>query len=74
MNRIIQIKTLIIITVLYLCSVVSAQEKVPAYKNTELPVKERVSDLISRMTLKEKVSPMSSLAPAIERLVSFLFP
>ena len=39
-----------------------------AYKNTELPVKERVADLISRMTLKEKVSQMSSLAPAIKRL------
>jgi beta-glucosidase len=68
MNRIIQIKTLIIITLLCFCSVVSAQEKVPAYKNTELPVKERVADLIFRMTLKEKVSQMSHLAPEIKRL------
>ncbi|HYG20610.1 MAG TPA: glycoside hydrolase family 3 N-terminal domain-containing protein [Ohtaekwangia sp.] len=30
----------------------------PAYKNPELPVEERVSDLLQRMTLKEKVAQM----------------
>ncbi|MHC4643212.1 MAG: glycoside hydrolase family 3 C-terminal domain-containing protein [Planctomycetota bacterium] len=40
----------------------------PAYKNTQLPVDERAKDLVSRMTLEEKVAQMSHLAPAIERL------
>jgi len=38
------------------------------YKDTSLPVTERVKDLISRMTLEEKVSQMINQAPAIERL------
>jgi beta-glucosidase len=45
-----------------------AQEKLPAYKNVNLSVEERVKDLVSRMTVEEKVSQMSHLAPAIERL------
>jgi len=40
----------------------------PPYKNTQLPVDQRVKDLVSRMTLEEKVAQMSHLAPAIERL------
>jgi len=38
------------------------------FLNTELSVDERVQDLVSRLTLQEKVSQMSHLAPAIERL------
>jgi beta-glucosidase len=40
----------------------------PPYKNVNLPVDERVKDLVSRMTIEEKISQMSHLAPAIERL------
>ena len=40
----------------------------PAYKNTSLPVDERVADLVSRMTVEEKISQMSHLTPGIERL------
>jgi len=40
----------------------------PPYQNTNLPVDQRVKDLVSRMTLEEKVAQMSHLAPAIERL------
>jgi beta-glucosidase len=40
----------------------------PKYKNPRLPIDERVNDLISRMTLEEKVSQMIDRAPAIERL------
>ena len=38
------------------------------YKNPSTPIDERVADLISRMTLKEKVSQMLYNSPAIERL------
>jgi beta-glucosidase len=38
------------------------------WKNPELPVDERVNDLISRLTLEEKVSQMINLSAAIPRL------
>jgi beta-glucosidase len=49
--------------------VVSAAEaQTQKYLNPELPVEERVDDLVARMTLQEKVSQMLDIAPAIERL------
>lgn len=38
------------------------------YRNAALPTDQRVNDLISRMTLEEKVSQMRDHAPAIARL------
>ena len=43
-------------------------ENLPSYKNPNLPLHERVNDLISRITLEEKISQMVHDAPAIERL------
>lgn len=40
----------------------------PPYLNTELSLDERVTDLVSRMTLDEKIAQMMNQAPAIERL------
>ncbi len=40
----------------------------PKYKNPRLPIDVRVGDLISRMTLDEKVAQMIDRAPAIPRL------
>lgn len=40
----------------------------PAYRDVSLPISERVADLVSRMTLSEKISQMMHDAPAIERL------
>ncbi len=39
-----------------------------SYLNHSLPIDVRVNDLVSRMTLEEKVSQMVNSAPAIERL------
>lgn len=39
-----------------------------AFKNPNLPIPQRVDDLISQMTLKEKVGQLVYNAPAIERL------
>jgi beta-glucosidase len=39
-----------------------------AYLNTNLGFEERAADLVSRMTLEEKVAQMQNEAPAIERL------
>jgi beta-glucosidase len=38
------------------------------FQNPDLPLKERVSDLVSRMTLEEKISQMMNGSPEIERL------
>jgi beta-glucosidase len=42
--------------------------EIPAYKNEELSFEERAKDLVSRMTLEEKVTQMIYNAPAIPRL------
>ena len=38
------------------------------YQDTSLPAEERATDLVSRMTLEEKIAQMRYEAPAIERL------
>ncbi len=43
-------------------------QSVPPYKNPNLPVEQRVDDLVSRMTLEEKIGQMVNNTPAIERL------
>ena len=43
-------------------------QKQEAYLDPHLPLEQRVDDLVSRMTLPEKVSQMQNKAPAIPRL------
>ena len=45
-----------------------AKEPRPLYLDPSQPVEKRVADLVSRMTLEEKVSQMINAAPAIDRL------
>src|SRR5438477_1638669 len=40
----------------------------PAYLDPSLPLEQRVNDLVSRMTLEEKVAQMQDVAPGIPRL------
>jgi beta-glucosidase len=47
---------------------VSKTNEIPAYKNPELTIDERVDDLVSRMTLEEKISQMLYSSSAIGRL------
>ena len=53
-----------------LFSVVSHAQNTKAfpYWNTSLPIEERVNDLVSRLTLEEKVAQMLNATPAITRL------
>src|SRR6266568_4923338 len=44
----------------------SAQTGGPDYQNPDLPFARRVADLVSRMTLEEKVSQLQDVAPAID--------
>jgi beta-glucosidase len=45
-----------------------AQTDLPAFKNPQLPLERRVDDLVSRMSLEEKISQMQNAAAAIPRL------
>ena len=51
-----------------LCPAASAQQASPAYKDPKLPIDQRVDDLVSRMTLDEKVSQLGHTAAAVSRL------
>ncbi len=46
----------------------SAQKSVPAYLDTNLTFRQRAADLVSMMTLEEKISQMQNAAAAIPRL------
>ncbi len=61
---------LVVIFALMLVGKAPAQQEnsSPAYLNTSLPIEQRVDDLISRMTLEEKVRQMQHTAPEIARL------
>ncbi len=65
-----QNKILVATLVLLACltSIGFCQNNTPAYLNPDKPTAERVRDLISRMTLKEKISQLGSDEPAIPRL------
>jgi beta-glucosidase len=43
-------------------------QETPAFKNTSLSFEQRVADLVSKMTLEEKILQMQNEAPAIPRL------
>src|SRR6266568_8788297 len=68
-NRVIILFGLLLLTAAVLdLSASSGQTSMPPYKDSSLPIEKRVDDLVSRMTLEEKVSQMMNAAPAIERL------
>ena len=50
------------------CGQKDKYKNVPPYQNPTLGIEERVADLVSQMTLEEKVSQLVNDAPAIERL------
>jgi len=69
----VKIRVLIFVVLSNLCLAQSADQANPdlshaPFRNPALPVEERVKDLVSRMTLEEKVSQMVHTAAAISRL------
>jgi len=67
-NIVIMKKRIITSVVLSLFGVGQLQAQVLPYQNVKLSFEQRVNDLVSRMTLEEKVSQMVDEAPAIPRL------
>jgi beta-glucosidase len=63
-----RITTKLLLFVLLMAAMVACTGKKPAYLDTKLSFEERAADLVSRMTLEEKVSQMRYESPAIERL------
>jgi beta-glucosidase len=55
-----------VLEVIVLAAALAAQT--PDYQNPDVPFERRAADLVSRMTLEEKVSQMQDVAPAIDRL------
>jgi len=46
----------------------ACQKNVFEFQNPDLPIDQRVDDLVSRLTLDEKIAQMMNNAPAVERL------
>lgn len=61
-------KLILIFVMQLLASAAFAQDVKLPFEDNCLSIEERVNDLVSRMTLKEKVSQMMNKAPAISRL------
>jgi beta-glucosidase len=61
-------RTLLAAALVFVATTARAQPQTPPYLNPDLPVARRVDDLVSRMTLEEKVSQMKDVAPGIPRL------
>jgi beta-glucosidase len=59
---------LMVVVLLSLSLFAQTRDAIPKYKNPRLSVEERVNDLVSRLTLEEKVLQMKDVAPAIPRL------
>ena len=67
MNRLAQFFSFLIL-LLSIGPNISAQEVKYPFQNPKLTVEERINDLVSRLTLEEKIDQLSYGAPAVERL------
>lgn len=57
-----------LVYIIYLITVAAFAQQNPSFKNPNLPIEQRVNDLVSKMTLDEKISQLMDSSPAIERL------
>ncbi len=62
------IKFLVVILCLIFNTSIFSQNSKYEFENTKLSIKQRVDDLVDRMTLEEKVGQLMFASPAIERL------
>jgi beta-glucosidase len=66
-NRLSAAKKLMLLCTFFFTTTCFAQTQFP-FQNTSLSFEQRVNDLVSRMTLEEKVGQMLNAAPAVPRL------
>ena len=59
---------ILVCTLLLSASVLTTVQAQQKFRNPDLPVDERVDDLVNQLTLDEKIAQMINDAPAIERL------
>jgi beta-glucosidase len=57
-----------LISLFFLPAIALSQTTNPPYLNPSLPIEQRVTDLLSRLTTEEKIAQMQDVAPAIPRL------
>jgi beta-glucosidase len=57
-----------LVFILSLITITTFAQQNISYKNPDLPTEQRVNDLVSKMTLDEKISQLMDSSPAIERL------
>lgn len=67
MNKFYSIPAVIILVSISLNATI-AQTTPPRFQDPSLPLEQRVNDLVSRMTLEEKIAQMQNAAAGIERL------
>jgi beta-glucosidase len=65
MKKRMMVMSLVVLSALFLFTCTRYQFP---FQNPNLPLEKRVNDLVSRLTLEEKVSQMMDVAPGIERL------
>ncbi|HYL74233.1 MAG TPA: glycoside hydrolase family 3 C-terminal domain-containing protein [Bryobacteraceae bacterium] len=61
------LRSLVVLVILTALPLGFAQQG-PVYKDPKAPMQQRVGDLVSRMTLEEKISQLMNDSPAIDRL------
>ncbi|AOW10269.1 glycoside hydrolase family 3 N-terminal domain-containing protein [Flavobacterium gilvum] len=61
-------KISIVLSICFYTVITVAQQKVPAYKNQDLPVDKRVEDLLKQLTVQEKISLIGFQSRPVERL------
>src|SRR5207249_3705264 len=67
-ERIVPMPAIRVVALLAAAVAGSAVAQTPAWQDLSLPFERRAADLVGRMTLDEKVSPMMDRAPALDRL------
>ncbi len=68
MRKLIKVIFLLILTLIFQNQIFAQSNVTYNFQNTNLSFEERAKDLVSYMTVEEKIAQLSHLAPAIERL------
>lgn len=62
------IKKIFAVVIIAMTAMAATAQEMAPYKNTSLPTEQRVEDLLSRLTLQQKIQLMQNASPAIPEL------